>query len=268
MNDTVFKGVQVLSKGRALQQVRPGFVVKAVLQGQLALADGNYVSEASKDDIYKVYAETAVLEKLARPKDGRTHRTVMSYGSFCTFFKFAQLLEFVEPTRDNMFGITEAGRDAWQEWEDLRRVWQILVRGVVRCSSKDIAALTHEGVLWLCQERALKHGLAPIAREEVRPLLDSGIPDLLLGDELGVRFFAVEVKPKAVHRIEVLRGIGQCASYKCNIPNVSPCLVISEKFSGLMYDICSKLSLNWMSVVVFDMNGQLSLVYGKDSFLE
>lgn len=273
--------------GRASQQVRPGLIIKGILRKQVPLADGNYVAEASVSDIYTVYAKAAKSEKLSRHKGKRMYRNVMSYSSFRTFFKFAHYLGFVEPTCDGMFRITEVGCSAWQEWEDLRRAWQLLVRrkgadavpprsdaaayvhsDVAVFDHLDVADLTHDGVVWLCQEYAIRYGLAPVSYVEVSPLASLGHPDLLLEDELGTKLYAVEVKSRRAKGQEVLRGIGQCANYRCSIPNVSPCLVIPAGLSEQVCSICNKLSFSWMSVVAFSDTGEFSLVYGKDSFIE
>lgn len=264
-----------MARGRALQRVRPGLVVKGVLQGKVRLRGRGFVQEASVADIYAVYSEAAKLERLKKRAGNRVHRKVMSYKSFQTFFKFARYLGFVEPGQDGTFRITELGRDAWQEWEDLKRAWQVLVKGVgteagkvAQCPpEEDLTTLTHKGVVWLCQEYALKRGLAPISLREADPLPGSGVPDLLLGDELGTRFYAVEVKSRGAQRVNALSGIGQCAGYKCGIPNVNPCLVIPEKLSDCLRDVCSKLSLDWIALITYSDKGELSLVYGEDSFV-
>lgn len=263
----------VMARGRALQRVRPGLVISGVLQGQIPLASGDYVSEASVSDIYVVYAKAARLELLSRFVGRHIRRKVMNYTSFKTLFRFAYYLKFVEPAQGSTFRITRVGLNARQEWEDLRRAWQVLAKRtkdgevVHPPPGRDITALTHEGIVWLCQEYALKHGLAPASHREVGLLPGSGYPDLLLEDELGTRLYAVEVKSKGSHRTGVLQGIGQCASYKCGIPDVSSCLVIPECFSEQVCFICDKLSFGWMSVVAFSDSGEFSLVYGEDSFI-
>lgn len=276
---------ETLSRGRKLQKVRPGLMIRGILQSQIPLLDGRYTFAASIDELYAVYAKAAKQEYLSRPVGKRIHRKVMSLDSFNTFFRFACLLKFVEQAHDGLFRITELGHDAWHEWEDLRRAWQLLARGkkVVLGDDATVAYipyipktqseveivnfhLSHQGVVWLCLKHALKQGLVKVTHTEAG-WLSHGLPDLILEDKQGTRFYAVEVKPRGSGLQEALRGIGQCASYKCDIPNIVPCLVIPERSSWWVNVICGTLSFNWISVITFNDSGEFRLLYGKDSFI-
>ncbi len=270
---------RVMAKGRAAQGTRPGLIVKGILQGQIPLVNGCFVTEASVDDLYAAYVTAAQNEKLVHPIGERVYRKVMSYASFKTLFRFGQLLKLVEPAQDGTFKITEVGCGTQQEWEDLRRTWQILARGkkvtlkvtlktTPKTSPKaNISVFTHEGAVWLCQEYMLKHGLLLASGVEIGWLSISGFPDLLFENRQGTKLYVIEVKHGGAQRYEALAGIGQCASYRCGIPNASPCLVIPGSLSAWVSTVCNKLSFNWMSVIAFDDNGEFSLVYGEDSFI-
>jgi len=85
-------------RGRAATPIRPGFVVKSVLLGQISLATGETVSEAAITDLHSAYKEAVRRENTLREKKDRLRG--MTYRSFVTLFKFAQLLNLVELVRE------------------------------------------------------------------------------------------------------------------------------------------------------------------------
>jgi len=138
-------------RGRAATPVRPGLTAKAVLLGQVPLATGEHVSEASISDLHNAYKELIKQENTLRPAAHRLKP--MTYRSFLTLFKFAQLLHLVELVREEpmelpppggsllsirgsgdaaivtisarrIFKITQVGADDEKSWSDLCRAWR------------------------------------------------------------------------------------------------------------------------------------------------
>jgi len=85
-------------RGRAAQPLRPGFIAKAVLSGDIPLTTGEFVKEAAVTDIHSVYRFLTKQENLIRPRDKRLRG--MTYHSFVTLFRFAHLLGLVERVRE------------------------------------------------------------------------------------------------------------------------------------------------------------------------
>lgn len=91
----------VLLRGRALQPVRPGWVIKDVLLGKIPLmvADKEEtVSEACISDLHNTYQNLIKHENSLRPKAMQLRG--MCYNSFVKLFKFAQLLKLVVLVRE------------------------------------------------------------------------------------------------------------------------------------------------------------------------
>lgn len=85
-------------RGRAAQPLRPGFIAKAVLSGDIPLTTGEPVKEAAITDVHSVYRFLTKQENLVRPRDKKLRG--MSYRSFATLFRFAYLLGLVERVRE------------------------------------------------------------------------------------------------------------------------------------------------------------------------
>lgn len=88
----------VTLRGRAATPVRPGLTIKGVLSGQVPLRTGNLVTEAAITDIHGAYKEQIRRENSTRPKIKRLRG--MTYRSFITLFRFADLLGLVELSRE------------------------------------------------------------------------------------------------------------------------------------------------------------------------
>lgn len=137
-------------RGRAAQPIRPGFVVKGILLGQIPLATGELVTEASISDLGAAYKELIKRENALRPKE--KHLRGMTSFSFKTLFKFAQLLNLVELVREEpmlypppggplysvrkpdgvhvtesyrrVFKLTVVGEEDERCWTNLNRAWR------------------------------------------------------------------------------------------------------------------------------------------------
>lgn len=136
-------------RGRAAQPVRPGATIKGVLLGQTPLATGALVTEAAITDLAGAYKELIKRENALRPKEKRLRG--MTYKSFLTLFKFAQLLGLVELVREEpmefpppkghlysvrrhdgvhvvistrrIFRLTDVGREDERSWTNLCKAW-------------------------------------------------------------------------------------------------------------------------------------------------
>jgi len=85
-------------RGRGATPVRPGLTTKGVLMGEVPLATGELVTEAAITDLHGAYKELIKRENALRPKAKQLRG--MTYRSFLTLFKFAQLLNLVELVRE------------------------------------------------------------------------------------------------------------------------------------------------------------------------
>jgi len=138
-------------KGRANTPVRPGFVVKNVLMGQQAVyLTGELTTEVSVVDLHRTYKALVKEENQSRPIAKRLRG--MTYKSFVTLFKFAQLKGLVELVEERemempppsghllsirkegeefgvvrskirVFRLTEAGRQDERSWANLCKSW-------------------------------------------------------------------------------------------------------------------------------------------------
>jgi hypothetical protein len=86
-------------RGRAASPVRPGLIVKKVLGGKEALANGEFVTETSISDIHRVYKRLIYEENQLRTREHRLRG--MNIHSFTTLFKFARYLGLVEFVRND-----------------------------------------------------------------------------------------------------------------------------------------------------------------------
>jgi hypothetical protein len=139
----------VILKGRAATPVRPGYVIKAVLSGQIPLVTGQIVTEASINDIHGAYKEQIRRENSLRSREKRLRG--MTAFSFKTLFKFAQLLGLVELVREEpmqfppphghlyslrkhdgihvvistrrIFKLTDIGKEDELSWTNLCKAW-------------------------------------------------------------------------------------------------------------------------------------------------
>ena len=140
----------VTLRGRGATPVRPGLVTKGVLMGQIPLATGEIVTEAAITDLHSSYKELIKRENTLRPKARRLRG--MTYHSFLTLFKFAQLLNLVELVREEpmlypppggslysvrkpdgaeavisarrVFRLTAVGKEDERSWSNLCRAWR------------------------------------------------------------------------------------------------------------------------------------------------
>ena len=137
-------------RGRGATPVRPGLVTKGVLLGLIPLATGELVTEAAITDLHSSYKELIKRENTLRPKARRLRG--MTYRSFLTLFKFAQLLNLVELVREEpmlypppggplfsvrkpdgeprvvisgrrIFRLTAVGTEDERSWSNLCRAW-------------------------------------------------------------------------------------------------------------------------------------------------
>ena len=139
----------VTARGRGATPVRPGLVTKGVLLGEIPLATGELVTEAAITDLHSSYKELIKRENTLRPKARRLRG--MTYRSFLTLFKFAQLLNLVELVREEpmlfpppggplysvrkpdgaeavisqrrVFRLTAVGTEDERSWTNLCRAW-------------------------------------------------------------------------------------------------------------------------------------------------
>jgi len=139
----------VTPRGRRETPIRPGLVTKGVLLGQIPLATGELVTEAAITDLHSSYKELIKRENTLRPKARRLRG--MTYRSFLTLFKFAQLLNLVELVREEpmlfpppggplysvrkpdgaeavisnrrIFKLTAVGKEDERSWTNLCRAW-------------------------------------------------------------------------------------------------------------------------------------------------
>jgi len=138
-------------KGRATTPIRPGLVAKHVLTGKLPLLPaGEIVSESSIVDLHRTYKELIKMENMSRPRARRLKG--MTYRSYLTLFKFAQLLNLVTFVREEpmqfpppggnlysirkpdgietvisarrIFKISPVGADDEKSWMNLCRAWR------------------------------------------------------------------------------------------------------------------------------------------------
>ncbi len=140
----------VTLRGRAAQTIRPGNVTKDVLLGKVPLATGELVSEAAITDLHSAYKRLIKEENTLRPKVKRLRG--MTYRSFLTLFKFAQLLGLVELVREEpllfpppggplfsirkpdgahvvtstrrVFKLTAVGKEDERSWSNLCTAWR------------------------------------------------------------------------------------------------------------------------------------------------
>lgn len=137
-------------RGRAAQPLRPGFITKAVLSGDIPLATGELVKEAAVTDIHSVYRFLTKQENVVRPRDRKLRG--MSYASFITMFRFAKYLGLVERVREEpmlfppptgtllsirkpdevpeiveskrvIYRLTQVGVEDEVAWSNLRKAW-------------------------------------------------------------------------------------------------------------------------------------------------
>jgi hypothetical protein len=137
-------------RGRAAQPLRPGFITKAILSGDIPLTTGELVTEASVTDIHDVYVYLTKQENITRPRDKRFRG--MTYASFITMFRFARCLGLVEKVREEpllfpppgvtllsirtfdgtpavveskrvIWRLTENGKEDELSWTNLRKAW-------------------------------------------------------------------------------------------------------------------------------------------------
>lgn len=87
-----------LLRGRAASPVRPGIITKAVLMQKIPLVSGELVTEAAITDLHSAYKACVKRENVLRPKANKLRG--MTYRSYLTLFKFAQLLNLVELVRE------------------------------------------------------------------------------------------------------------------------------------------------------------------------
>lgn len=86
-------------RGRAASPLRPGNVVKGILQGiQPIIPTGEITTEATIVDMHRTYKGLVKRENMTRSRANKLRG--MTYKSFCTWFKFAQLLGLVEFIRE------------------------------------------------------------------------------------------------------------------------------------------------------------------------
>lgn len=138
-------------RGRAASPLRPGFLVKKVLLGEVPLETGELVHEAAITDLHSAYKALVRRENSLRPKARQLRG--MTAQSFKTLFKFVQLLDLVELVREEpmlypppkgrlysvrveagvarvvtstrrVFRLTDVGTEDELSWSDLRRAWQ------------------------------------------------------------------------------------------------------------------------------------------------
>lgn len=89
----------VTPRGRAASPVRPGFIVKKTLQGEIPLRDtGELVHEAAIVDLFNSYK--GELERINSLRLKANQIRGMRYQSFYTMFRFARLLGLVELVRE------------------------------------------------------------------------------------------------------------------------------------------------------------------------
>lgn len=137
-------------RGRAAQPLRPGFIVKAVLSGDIPLTSGEIVRQASITDVHQVYKYLTRQENITRPREKRLKG--MSYLSFITMFRFARYMGLVEKVREEamlfpppgdpllsirkpddvpevveskrvVYQLTKAGVEDEVAWSNLRKAW-------------------------------------------------------------------------------------------------------------------------------------------------
>jgi len=88
----------VKARGRLATTIRPGGVIKGVLQGQIPLEPKGenpiYVSVACVKDLHNTYKRYIYRENLTRPKHKQLRG--MTYFSFCTWLRFAKYLGLIE----------------------------------------------------------------------------------------------------------------------------------------------------------------------------
>lgn len=137
-------------KGRGLQPIRPGLTIKGILMGQIPLATGELVTQATITDIHNAYQELIQQENMLRPKSRKLRG--MRYPSFYALFRLARYLGLVEFVRDEpmlfpppsghlyslrkdaemevvvstrrIYRLTDKGREAKQSWQNLHRAWR------------------------------------------------------------------------------------------------------------------------------------------------
>lgn len=138
-------------RGRATTPIRPGLVAKHVLTGRIPLLPtGEIVSESSIVDLHRTYKELIKMANMSRPRVRRLKG--MTYRSYLTLFKFAQLLGLVTFVREEpmefpppggnlysirkpdgvetivsvrrIFKISPVGADDEKSWLNLCRAWR------------------------------------------------------------------------------------------------------------------------------------------------
>lgn len=145
-------------RGRAASPIRPGLMVKQFLSGELPLADGRTVSEASIVELFNAYKSRVDYHNQFYE---RKHAIKgMNHRSFYTMFRFAQLLGLVEFVREEAADWHRTGQIT--KSSSLTRVERSPETGrlSVRVSNRKVFKLTSIGELdvksWLDLTRAWK----------------------------------------------------------------------------------------------------------------
>lgn len=154
----------VAPRGRAAQPIRPGLTIKSVLLGQLPLRTGELVSEAAITDIHSAYKNLTKQENALRPKAKRLRG--MTYRSFITLFKFAQLLGLVELVREEPMQYPPPGGDLLS----VRKPDGIHVAISVRRVFKLSALGAEDERSWTNLNRAWREGWPAPQKVEVPPV--------------------------------------------------------------------------------------------------
>lgn len=134
-------------RGRAASPVRPGFLIKSLLSGEIPNEDGERVTESAIVDIHHVYKAAVREAGMLRSK----HYKPMVYSSFVCLFRFAEKLGLVELVRSepmlyppphghlyttrrhdgahiqtstrNVYRLTELGKQDELSWSNLTRAY-------------------------------------------------------------------------------------------------------------------------------------------------
>lgn len=139
-------------KGRSTYPVRPGFIIKKTLQGEIPLSSGKHINEASISDLFNAYKSEVERINEVQRKEDKPKIKGMVHSSFYTLFRFARLLRLVEMVREEstinvplssqlsrvektdiipspvesnrkIFRLTQKGIDDNESWSDLRTAW-------------------------------------------------------------------------------------------------------------------------------------------------
>lgn len=131
--------------------------------------------------------------------------------------------------------------------------------------------LTHKEVVRLCQDKAVFHGWHVLPVTSFRRIQDLYLfrPDLVMARGKDESICAFEVKPSSTGYSELMRGFGQCVSYRAFLHSeqgVIPHLVVPARLAGMATWFCA--CLRWVYLTVYNEEGRLVPIHTGSMFAD